>query len=198
MKDSILNNTLNYICKNKGYTEEKKEELKYGLEALYLNSTKLVVLFLLTLIGGIFKEAIIFFGFYALLRTFAFGLHAKNSLGCWLISIPTFIAIPYISTIITLNIYIKIIILLVCMVNFLLYAPADTEKRPLVNKKRRIFFKILTILICFIYLIALFYIKNNTLSNLIVFATFIEAFATNILSYKLFNESFNNYKFYKV
>lgn len=199
MKDFVVNNSLILICKNQNYTNEKKAELKYGLEILYLNITKLVILLILSYLIGSLKETLIFFGFYALIRTFAFGLHAKSSLWCWIISIPTFVIIPYLSKIIIFNVYIKIILLVLCIINFWLYAPADTKKRPLVNKKKRIIFKILSLIVCIVYILIIIYFKNNnTTTNLIVFATLIEVIATNKVTYKLVNEKFNNYKFYKV
>lgn len=198
MKDSILNNILQIICKNQNYSKDKRAELRYGLEALYLNITKLIVLLFLSLLIGILKETCLFFLFYALIRTFAFGLHVKNSSWCWVLSILAFIILPFLSTIIIPNIYFNFFVLVLCFFNFLIYAPADTKKRPLVNKKKRIIYKIITIIICIVYSIAIMYIKDETIINLIIFALLIAAITTNKLSYKIINEPFNNYKSYKV
>ena len=60
MKNYIINNTMNYILKYNNYDEIKQEELKYGLVGIYLLISKLIVILILSIILGIFKEVIIF------------------------------------------------------------------------------------------------------------------------------------------
>lgn len=198
MKENFLNSSLRLICKKQDFSDTKKAELKYGLEVLYINVTKLIVIAFMAFAAGSLKETAMFFGSYALIRTFAFGLHAKSSLWCWILSIPTFVIIPHICPIITINIYIKIGVMFLCLINFMFCAPADTKKRPLVNKKKRILFKIVSCFICLLYIIVCFYSVNSTLTNLLFFATLIETFATSKLTYKFFNQRSDNYKYYFV
>ena len=45
MKESFLNHTMNFITNNQdNITDEEKERLSYGLEGIYLNVTKLLIL----------------------------------------------------------------------------------------------------------------------------------------------------------
>ena len=65
------------------YNQDKLDEIEYGLEAIYLTFTKLIVIFSIAYILGVLKELIILLFFYNLLRTTAFGMHAKKSWHCY-------------------------------------------------------------------------------------------------------------------
>ena len=79
----------------------------------------------------------------------------------------------------------------------LIYSPADTEKRPLIHKKKRIIYKILTTTISTIYTILNIITKDNILSNIITFSILLEAIIVLPISYKLFGLKYNNYLNYK-
>ena len=78
-----------------------------------------------------------------------------------------------------------------------IYSPADTEKRPLINRKKRIVYKILTTLIAIIYMVIGLVVKNNILSNVITLSILLEAVIVLPISYKLFGLKYNNYLNYK-
>ena len=66
MKRLIINHWMNIIKKNKDYDDKKLAEIEYGLVGLYLTLSKSVVIFILALILGIFKEVFIFLLIYNL------------------------------------------------------------------------------------------------------------------------------------
>ena len=123
------------------YNQDKLDEIEYGLEAIYLTFTKLIVIFSIAYILGVLKELIILLFFYNLLRTTAFGMHAKKSWHCYLISISVFVGGALLCKYVDINIYIKIVLSLIAFVCMILYAPADTYKRPLINAKKRKIYK---------------------------------------------------------
>ena len=54
MKDKLINNSLNKIrLKYPEYTNTKLEEIKYGIESLYLTITKMIILIILSIIFNI-------------------------------------------------------------------------------------------------------------------------------------------------
>ena len=77
------------------------------------------------------------------------------------------------------------------------YAPADTEKRPLINKKKRIIYKVLTLVITFIYLVISLILKNQTIINALYLSTILETIQILPITYKLYGVRYNNYKNYK-
>ena len=196
MKTKFLNYSMNLIKEKNNYSDIKLAELKYGLEAFYMLSTKLLVIFLLAIIFGLFKELLLFMLFYTPLRGLGFGFHANSSIECWLISLPAFIIIPFLAKTISIPLYIIHIVIILSIISFLFFAPADSHKKPLVNTKKRLINKTIIVINGLIYLFLTIFIKNSLITNTLMFATLWQAICVNPLIYKLFNQPFNNYKTY--
>jgi len=196
MKNLIVNKLMNFVTSNKDFSDVQKEELRFGFSSVYSTYSKLIVITLLSLILGIFKEYLISLLVYNLIRTFSFGLHASKSWICWVTSTITFLGIPYIATIIIIPEYIKAIMGCYLVIRFFINAPADTKKRPIINKNRRLFFKCFSTILSFIYVLVSVIIKNNLISNILFLATTVQAIVISPYTYKLFKLPFNNYKNY--
>ena len=196
MKKIIMKYTMNMIKKNGDYDEEKLAIIKYGLEGLYLTVTKLLVIFLLAYILNILKEVIIFLLIYNIIRTTSFGLHATKSWICLLSSTLIFIGFPIVCKYMYLNNYNKLILGLVLILFIYKNSPADTHKRPIVNPKRRMFFKYSSTFIAIIFVFCSILINNNFISNCFIFSLFVQSFMISPLIYKIFNLPYNNYLTY--
>ena len=180
------------------YDNDKLDEIRYGLEATYLSITKLVVILGISLLLGIFKESVILLVLFNFLRLTGFGLHATKSWMCWVSSSITFLLVPFFCKSLVLPNYVLVAISVVCLINFLLYAPADTVKRPLIHKKRRLLYKVCTVLIASLYTVLIFITKDTFLQNSPASAMLIEGALINPYIYKLFNLPYNNYKNYVI
>ena len=192
-----MNMILRIVKKEKNYNEDEIEVMKYAIECIYLTGTKIIVITMLAYILGIFHEYLLFILFYAPLRLLIFGWHANTSKECWIISISAFILIPYLCSILNIPLYVKIIALVMCLIVYSLYAPADTKKRPIVSSKRRLFFKVSTLIILFIY--NYYIIRNsNLISNVMLASLLYQSLLINPLIYKLSHQSFNTYKAYNI
>ena len=192
MREKIVNKILNYIKENKKITQLQEDKIKYGLESIYILVTKLIVIFSLALILGIFKEMIIFLLLFNVIRTFAFGLHATKSYICLLLSIILFLGLPYLCNMLNIPNLIKIIIGIICIVLLFKNSPADTSKRPIINKQRRTKLKIISTIIAVTYTVISIY-TNNFISNCLIFSLLLEVTFTSPLTYKLFKLPYNNY-----
>lgn len=197
MKNYIINNTMNYILKYNDYDEIKQEELKYGLVGIYLLISKLIVILILSIILGIFKEVIIFTIIYIPIRAVSFGLHATKSWICLIVSTLLFVGLPFISKYILLSTYIKSIIGIISIIMMYKNSPADTHKRPIINKNRRLFFKYSSVIIAIIYTELSMFINNTFITNYLLFSLIIQCFLTSPLIYKIFKLPYNNYKNFK-
>jgi len=171
---------------NKNLSAVKLEEIKYGLYGVYTLVTKTSAIILLSILLNFFDKFIIFLLFYSLIRSVGYGTHAKSNLMCWIFSTILLLGIPYIFSILTLNNLTKSIIWSICFINYLIFSPADTEKRPMINKYRKLKFKFGILLLSFIYLVII--IKFNNISNLVLSAMTLEAILTNPLGYLLMGE----------
>ena len=197
MKHSFLNNSLRLITKyNSSYSAEDIEKLQYGLEGLYLTITKLFIIGILAFCLGIFKETVVVLILFNLIRYPAFGFHADKSRTCLIFSILVFIGIPLIMLHTTYEMPIKILLSMFCLLGFCCFAPADTPKRPLSNAKKRKIRKIVSIVLAILYILGILFIPNAMISDLLLTALIIETIMINPMTYRLFHQSFNNYKFY--
>ncbi len=198
MKKAFLTLSIDLINKyNPNYDNGELAKIKYGLEAMYLTVTKFIIILLISLILNITKEFIVFIFFYNFVRLFAFGMHASKSYLCLLSSIIIFILIPYVSNIFPNNNYINLAIGFFCITMMILYAPADTYKRPLIGVEKRLHLKLMSILISITYLIISLIIKDDFISNCLIAALLLETLIILPITYKLFNMPYNNYKNYK-
>lgn len=180
------------------YDDDKLDEIRYGLEATYLSITKVIVILSVSFLLGIFKESVILLILFNFLRLTGFGLHATKSWMCWVSSSITFLLVPFFCKSLVLPNYVLVAISVLCMINFILYAPADTVKRPLIHKKRRLFYKICTIMIASLYTVLIFTTKDTFLQNSLASAMLIEGALINPYIYKLFKLPYNNYKTYTI
>ena len=198
MKKLILDKAMAIIKeKYTDYDEKKLATIRYGLEGVYLTITKAIVIFIIAYFLNIIKELVILLILFNFIRLVSFGLHAKNSIACLISSIIIFIICPFMCKYIIINKHIKIFLFIPIVTLITLFSPADTEKRPIVNKKRRLIYRLLSMIISIIYMIISIYTKNNLVSNSLIIALLIQLFLINPISYKLFGVSYNNYKRYK-
>ena len=193
MKEKFLNYSINEILKKKELSEEEIEEYRYNLEGFYLTISKLLIMIPLSIIFNVFFEMILFIIIFNFIREPAHGLHASKSYICLITSSITFIGIPYISKIIELNLYTRIIISVIGFILIVVFAPADTEKAPIIRKEKRLKLKIISIVNTAIMIALSFTIHNSIISNLILAAIIIESILINPLTYKLFHVKYNNY-----
>ena len=194
MKQLFLENSMNFICKYQSISDYDKKKVKYGLEGLYLTITKMVLLTILALLLNMFKEFILVVVFFNVIRYTGFGFHAEKSYQCLLFSTFNFIAIPFLLLHIQLSNFFVYTICAICIFYYLLFAPADTKKRPLSNKRKRIIRKIVTVTIGFIYTLMIILLNNTYWTSIILSAMIIQAIIISPIIYWLFNQPYNNYK----
>lgn len=197
IKNFIISHSLQLVTDiYPNYDDIKKDEIRYGLEAIYLSITKVVVILFISFLLNLLKEAIILLIFFNGLRSFAFGIHASKSWICFISSSILFIGIPYFCLNYNIPEIIQYIIIIISLINFILYAPADTKKRPLVRKNKRIGFKILTLFISLLYILLFFYTDNIFIKNVIVCSMLLEAVLIHPLTYRIFKLPYKNYETY--
>ncbi len=196
MKEYVINKTLNYIYTHNEYSDLEKDMIKYGISNLYLQITKMIVITTIAVIFKILIPYLLFILFYNIIRSTSFGIHAKKSYQCWISSIIIFICIPYLCQILMIkNIY-KIIILSISIIYISIYSPADTEKKPIISSKRRLFYKYFSTIISIIYSFIAIYINDQTISNLILFSLALQCVIISPFTYKIFGQPYDNYKKY--
>lgn len=197
MKALFMDSTMSFLKRYNTYSDEDIEKLEYGLEGIYLTITKLIILIIAAAFLGFVKEFITLLLLFNVIRYTGFGFHADKSYQCLIISSICFLIIPFFFINIAFSKFIYIVISLFCILNYLLFAPADTIKRPLPNKKKRVIRKFFTVVIGLIYSILGIIFYNHWISAILISAMIIQVIVINPLTYKILKQPYNNYKNYK-
>lgn len=196
MKKKFLKSSMEFITKNKKYTDEQIEIMTYGLEALYLTFTKMVVIFATAYLLGIFKEMLLLLITYNIIRSQSFGIHASRSIYCLISSLIMFVGGALICKYCVLPFWVIIGLAIVCNVCLLFYAPADTHKRPLVNAKKRKRWKMISFSLGIIYTVLIIVFRNYSIINFLLFGMIEAVIMILPITYKMFHLPYNNYKTY--
>ena len=182
MRDLVINKSLLFIKQNSSYNDEKLAEIKYGLESIYILITKTIIILSVAFILGVFKEVVIFSLLYSLI--------------CLVSSLSIFLIFPMICKFVIIPWFIKSIIGVINILFMFKNAPADTYKRPIINKQRRERYKFLSVMISAVMCLCSFFIKDNFISNALILSVFVQLFLISPFIYKLFGLPYNNYKKY--
>jgi len=194
MKKIFLNTCISFLKKYHEYTPKDIKKLEYGLEGLYLTLTKLIIILFCSLILGIFKEVVLVLLFFNIIRYTGFGFHAEKSSECLLCSLINFLLIPLFFLKVRLPMAYIIGICILCLISYLLFAPADTVKRPLPNKKKRMIRKVFTLIIGTLYITAIIIFNNPYITALLISSLIVESIMISPITYKIFRQPYNNYK----
>lgn len=197
MKEIFVNSSLNYLKHNNAVDESKEKIFRYTLESLYSFTTKSVTILLTSVILGTFKITFLTLLLYSILRGFTFGIHATKNLYCWIISLTVYVVFPFlISNYVFENTFIYISYI-IGIISILLWSPADTKARPLINKKKRLANKIISLFISLIYIGIAFYINNSNFNEIVSIVLLINSICMCPLTYYIFKQPYKNYRFYK-
>ena len=191
MKEVFLKHSLQLITANREWDDESLEKIRYGLEGIYLTIVKLVILLALAIILNIERLFLINLVFFNILRFFAFGVHARNSTQCLITSTVMFIIFPILSTSIDFPLPVQIIIASICVLLFLLYAPADTHKRPQKNRKKRQTRKAFAVTIAIVYVLLIIMLKD--LSKIILCSLMTETIMILPITYHILGVPYKNH-----
>ena len=196
MKELFINNTFNFINNHKHLDHYNEVKIKYGLEVMYHFFTKLFIVIIISILLNTIKYIIPLFISFGLLRTFGYGIHAKNNLHCWIFTISLYIISGIYLKLFTFNVYIKSTIFIISFISMLLWAPSDTKGRPLVNKRKRYILKIFCLITLLLECLISFRTKYF-FKDVFVMAAAIETIVINPFLYKITGTSRKNYENYK-
>lgn len=172
-------------------------KMKYGLEVLLINLFKTFLILIMAEVLGILKGTLIIMLSFAFIRSYAFGVHAKSSINCTIVTFLCFFIGANIPKFLNINNYKVLIMFIITMSLLFLYAPADTEERPLVGKNLRRKLKRKALLSGSILMILALYISDPALKFFISYGALCESFIITPIVYKLFNRRYKNYEHYK-
>lgn len=172
------------------------QKLQLGISILVINISKTIIILICSFYAGLLKETITLCILFYLFRRYSFGLHAKSSIVCTIISIIILVGGAYLGKNIAFNSILTTILYLFLAGVLIKYSPADTENNPLIGEAKRKKLKLKVIITVIILLIAKLIINNSIFSNLIVIAISSQILSIIPITYKLLGRGYNNYEKY--
>lgn len=192
MRKKILSSFENWLKKSGNYNNVKIEEIIYGVDAIYVLVTRTILFLIINIFLGTLKEFFLFLFFYSIIRSFSYGFHAKSSFVCIILSSFGFVLVPYLSNFVVFSLEFKIFFLIISLISFILWSPADTENKPIVSKALRLKLKIASIIVLLLYSIII--IKFD--SSLLLLILILQSIFISPIMYYLFNTKYRNYLSY--
>ena len=174
--------------------DEKAEEINYGLQNVVGEVPKIFIMLGVAYVLKIFWLALFTFFAIAPYKISSGGVHLKTHIGCIIFTTGYYCIIPFASQYFTIPFIVKGIIISVMwifgMIMIKLYAPADTENVPILNKQERKRKRINSYITYTIGLIIAFIIPNETISNILLLSNFIQTLMITKLAYRLNNSKY--------
>lgn len=191
MVDRVCDTLLKKIRKSDASIDDEKAEIiYYGLQNLIGELPKIFIVCTLSIVLGLFKEVIIGTAILMIYRTYAGGVHLKTHVSCLLTSTILMIGSSYLAKNFIYTNPLLIYSVLFCF-DFLiaiLFAPADTENKPIMKLSQKRKQKIISCsILIIIYVLSEFAIKNRIVTNIFMYMITIESFMITPIAYKLFN-----------
>lgn len=173
------------------------QKMKLGIEILLINLSKFLIIFILAAMLNLLKEVIFISTMFAVIRSSSFGLHAKNSIMCTIVTIVMFIGGAYLSQYLVLNNYEVFIIFTILNMLLYKYAPADTENHPLLGADFREKLRKKTLVKSMFLMALAMAILSNKIKILITLAVIEQTLSILPITYKLLKRRYNNYEKYE-
>lgn len=170
--------------------DEQAEIILYGIQLIVGEMPKIVLLFALGIILGLWWQTLLSFFLILPYRIVSGGFHLKTHLGCIISTNLIYCGNALLSTMFQFTSYTIKYIVIACIFVFAvmmisLYAPADTENLPILTKKERKTKKILSYIFLIINLAVSIFVPNKVISNILIFGTLIQTLSITRLAYKL-------------
>lgn len=176
-------------------TETELEKIKYGIDIFLMNFYKIPVLWIIAYFLGVFIPMVIATISFGFIRMFASGIHARKGWTCLLMTGFVLFSIVYFSTYLPLNFLYKTTLFIFSLVLIFLYAPADTEEKPLINPKLRQRLKIkATVISVLFYLLSIVFFSKDIIGSILIYSMLAESLLITPVIYKLFKRRYRNYE----
>ena len=176
--------------------DEIAEVIMYGLQNIIGELPKGIIILIIAYILGIFKLTVMSILIIAPYRCVSGGVHMKTHIGCIIYTLLLYSGSSLLGKYIVLTGNVKIMLAIAiwifCMIMIKLYAPADTENLPILRKKERKQKQILSYIIITSEILIAIFIKNTTISGIIIFGDFIQTLTITRIAYKVTHNKYGH------
>lgn len=174
--------------------DERAEVINYGLQILVGEVPKTFIMLAVAYLLGVFKLTLITFLILMPYRAFSGGFHLKTHIGCIVTTCVFYCGTALLAKYVILDNISKYIITIALgifgIIMIRLYAPADTENVPILSKKVRKQKQVLSYITFTVGLAIALIIRNNIISNIIIFGYLMQTCMITKLAYRLTNNKY--------
>lgn len=195
MVDKITQSLTNKI-RNKipEIDDERAEIINYGLQLLLGEVPKFFIMAFIAYILGVFKLSLITFLILLPYRVVSGGFHLKTHIGCIISTCTFYCGVAFLSKSIILDDIVKYFLIIAVgvfgIIMIKLYAPADTENVPILSHNERRKKQILSYFFFIGGLLISIFIKNNIVSNIIIFGYLVQTCMITRFAYTITNNKY--------
>lgn len=179
---------------NPDIDDERAEVINYGIHLIVGEIPKFFIIMGVAYILGVLELTILAYFLVLPFRGVSGGFHLKTHVGCILGSILFFCGIglagKYLIFEKTVKYIMAFLIWVFGMIMVKLYAPADTENVPIISKSERKKKKILSYITLTLSIIIALFIKNEVISNIIIYGMLLQSISITRLAYSLTNNKY--------
>lgn len=169
--------------------DERAEVINFGLQILIGEIPKIFIMLFLAYILGVFNLTLLTFLILLPYKGASGGFHLKTHIGCIVSTTAFYCGIAILAKNIVLTDITKYIMIgivgLFGVIMIKLYAPADTEEVPILSKKIRKQKQIMSYVCLIVGLAIATIVKNELISNMIIFGYFTQTCMITRVAYKL-------------
>jgi len=187
-------NNLNRHVNKEGIELQK---MILGMEILLHNIPKMVLMFTIALYLGILPQTLATWFSFVIIRRYAGGMHAGNSITCTIMTLLMFVAVPFILIGTQISAGIFLLTFAIIGLGLYKYSPSDTAARPILGKKKRAMLKKRAVVASFFIMALGLLLRNEILYGLFAAGALYALVTVLPLTYKVFGASMNNYEGYE-
>lgn len=174
--------------------DERAEIINYGIHLIVGEIPKIFLVLLIAYFLGVLKYTVLMVLMLLPYRACSGGFHLKTHIGCIVSTTLFYVGVPKISNYFIFYNPLKLILIIAIwsfgIIMISKYAPADTENVPILRKSERKQKKILSYIFLTVGLLAVIFIKNNEVSNILILSNFIQTIMITPVAYKITNNKY--------
>lgn len=189
MKTNFFNTYLdNYLDRNLSLTSDEHAKIKYVVQLIVGDLSKLLLMFVIFGFAGFWLEFLYAAIALSFFRVFTGGLHFKTYMGCFFFSILFFVAIIYLNHFVPLVNQSVINLALLNTTIMILLSPMQSVTRPLPTKRKTILFKLIACMFILIHSIGFIASNQHPYFNISIWVILLQSIQLLIAKGKLYYE----------
>lgn len=157
--DDKIDNFARRLQHRNGLDRIEYLKMRLGMQVVVSNILKTIVIYGVSILCHLFLYTLTVHLSFFLIRHFAHGAHARNSLACYIESLFYFVLLPWFVGYIQVLSIIMYILAFIGLIILIIYAPAATKKQPIPERLRKRK-KINTIIVTILLMIISFFLNE--------------------------------------